>query len=124
MEQTKKSEPTTEELLEMKECAKLANISKQSEPIASFIDWLKREKRIVLGIVTYEQLGTEPGVELAGMYKIQTPIGTLLAEYFQVDMERVEAERRAMLKHIHDKNKENVEEMARQTINKKHREIF
>lgn len=114
-QKTKKSELTAEELLKMAECDKLANISKKSQEIGSFIRWLGQKKHIYLAI---RFQGTTELLEP------MTPIGTLLAEYFQVDMERVDAELNAWLDHLRKKTEENVQEMQNIAWGKKHREIF
>lgn len=109
-----------EELLKMEECAKLAKTTEKSQPIADFISWLETEKRIYLAKHYTFNDGSE---ELMAVIQ---PVGTLLAEYFQIDMQRVEDERRAMVQYIHDKNKANVQEMQRQafSLGKSHKEVF
>jgi hypothetical protein len=85
----------------MTECEKLLNVSDKSQVIGEFLDWLKYKKEIVLcklvrskSISMFEEDSHAP---------IFTPNEKLLAEYFNIDLDKVEQERRTMLKAIREK---------------------
>lgn len=69
---------------------KLAAINEQSQSIGEFIDWLAFEKDVILG-------KQDPDSFTGRMYPAREPIGNLLAEFFEIDQEALEAEKRAML---------------------------
>ena len=79
---------------------KLSAIQYKSQTIGEFLDWLRGEKAIVLcrrqesTIVRVED-GWEG--DPAGYYPAGTTTQALLAEYFDVDQDRLEQEKRAML---------------------------
>jgi hypothetical protein len=83
------------------ECEKLAAVSETSQKIGEFLDWLLndglREAPPLMGI------GRPPGVTLAcrdpagGLVPLGWPIEYLLAAYFEIDLEKVENEKRVIL---------------------------
>lgn len=90
------------------ECEKMLAVSKESQSIGSFLDWLHNEKEIHL--CTYEEndiiVDDEGFEELAeGFYGVNKSINTLLAEYFEVDLVKAEEEKRAILKDFKKQNK-------------------
>lgn len=113
------------------ECDKLAAISKESQSIGEFIEWLQQEKGVRLAHYGMKEKWCScPGFNVFGgdefkdcpkckgthfqqnedgtpvLIKSETlmsyPKNTegLLAEFFKIDMNKVEEERRAMLKSI------------------------
>jgi hypothetical protein len=67
---------------------KLAEVADQSQAIGEFIDWLSKEK----GMHLYRYLkGAVCPVET------NLSIQSLLAEFFEIDLKRLEDEKRAML---------------------------
>lgn len=92
------------------ECEKLAGVSKESQAIGQFLDWLITEKHLTLAhehehaeSCGYISRVSKKG-QLCGLRDDQLEmvhVGenwiSLLAEYFQIDLNKVESERRAML---------------------------
>jgi len=78
------------------ECDKLLAVSKNSQIIGEFLDWLQNND-VVLSkwdVGKYEDT----------LYPIRQSIESLLAEYFEVDLNKVEKERRALLSGIRASN--------------------
>lgn len=73
------------------ELDKMKGVKERSQSIGAFLDWLQSEREIVLA--EYEYRGET-------LYPINLSIEKLLAEYFEIDLEKVEQERRAILAHI------------------------
>ena len=65
------------------ECDRLHAVKNRSQTIGEFLDWLKDEYEIFL----------------------PKSITNLLAEYFDIDLKRVERERRAILKELRKRQK-------------------
>jgi len=66
---------------ETPELDKLSGVKDQSQPIGEFLDWLSYEKDV----------------------RLPASIEQLLADYFDIDMDKVEAEKLAILKHVRAK---------------------
>ena len=77
---TKKSYP---------ECEKLQAVAPHSQKIGEFIDWCAETKSIGLVI--------DP---LDSALPVYTPLQQLLAEFFEIDMNKVELERQEILKDL------------------------
>lgn len=81
------------------ECEKLKKVSEESNKIGAFLDWLMNEKYIHL--CTYEEAHEIDDEDLSeGYYGINRTIEDLLAEYFEIDMDKVEKERRQILEKL------------------------
>lgn len=79
---------------ECPECEKLTRVSEESNKIGNFLDWLA-EKNIVLAIYeTRDEL----------LYPLRKSFEKLLAEYFEIDLNKVEQERRALLDWLREIN--------------------
>ena len=67
------------------ECEKMAKVQSESQAIGAFLDWL----------------GSEKSVYLAGSEDMDVPFNyqkeELLAEFFEIDLKKVEREKRHML---------------------------
>ena len=70
---------------------KLMAIADKSRAIGQFIDWCQDEKELVLVNIDYDNV--DGGIT----YSSRPPIRDLLAEYFEIDQQKIEAEKRAML---------------------------
>ncbi len=81
---------------ECPECDKLTKVAPESQKIGEFIDWLQNEKKIHLA---HWQEGDRE--ELAYAHE---SIEKLLAEFFKIDLDKVEKERTALLKWIQKEN--------------------
>lgn len=74
------------------ECEKMSQVRPQSQAIGEFLEWLRYEKGWVLATVPeeYEFTLVEASYSIEG----------LLAEFFGIDLDKVETERRQMLDEI------------------------
>lgn len=109
------------------ECEKLAKVSKLSNGIGEFLNWLREDKDITLfqwndkdnnGEAKFVDKNGDPTIPShysfdetedsdflnpeyetfpKGYYRVFTPFNQLLAQYFDIDMNKVEKERRQML---------------------------
>jgi hypothetical protein len=80
------------------ECDKLASVADKSQVIGEFIDWLLGEKQYILA-----KWGTG---EVEDMLLPRNPsVQGLLAEFFGIDLKKVEVERRALLDAIRERGK-------------------
>lgn len=114
------------------ECEKLAKVSKESNAIGEFLDWLSEEQKTFLfkwndeddngeakfidetgdptipSTYSFEEKDDEdflnPEYEIfpKGYYRVRLPHYQLLAQYFNIDLNKVEKERRQMLKELQD----------------------
>lgn len=75
------------------ECAKMAAVQDKSQAIGAFLDWLS-EKGIVLASY-YEEAELSP---------YRTNIEQLLAEYFEIDLDKVDKEKQAMIEELRREN--------------------
>ncbi len=76
------------------ECDKLLAVQDKSQSIGMFMKWLREHKKLILA----DYLG-DP--EACGGYELfpdHTPTEELLAEYFDIDLDKVECERAQQLK--------------------------
>lgn len=79
------------------ECEKLAAVKEKSQAIGEFMDSLSTQGLYLCQAFTPEEMGVDCG-ELEEVYMPSNmPIEKVLAGYFGIDMNKVEAERRAML---------------------------
>jgi hypothetical protein len=93
--------PPTPELNKMK------SVREKSQAIGEFLDWLANEKKVSLaqyhahGEHCYDGEG-DLTCELRKdeLYDFHYSIEKLLAEYFEIDLKKVEEERMAILEHI------------------------
>lgn len=74
----------------MSECEKISAVKEQSQICGSFLEWLQ-EKGVVLA--SYHEHDDE-------LYPYRYSIETLLAEFFEIDLEKVEEETRAILEKL------------------------
>lgn len=94
------------------ECEKLQAVHEESQKIGQFLDWLTGERGIYFcKFYTLEELlEYDPGIDYreedAGFIRDYTPIQSLLAEYFEIDMDKVEEERRQILEELRRANNE------------------
>ena len=86
------------------ECEKMAKVAPVSQEIGRFLDWMQQEKEFLFTRyhVHSEQCEDEDGSYECGFYKdaleiVHVQPEKLLAEFFQIDLDKVENERRALL---------------------------
>lgn len=83
------------------ECDKLAAVREKSQMIGNFLDWLGSEKKIVLASYHDVDWTDEDGIEIDQvLFTTNTTPEKLLAEFFHIDLRKVEQERQQMLKSI------------------------
>lgn len=80
------------------ECEKLAKVSEESNKIGAFLDWLK-DKGIHLATWEYDE-----DLDDERLFPHREPIQNILAEYYGIDLDKVETERRALLDWIQEQN--------------------
>ena len=78
---------------ECPECEKLNKVADQYRVIGEFLEWLQVERRVAL-------CKREQADQFGEYRRIRTPTSELLAEYFNVDLKKVDEERRALVEHI------------------------
>lgn len=99
------------------ECEKMAKVRDQSQKIGEFLEWLRGEKEIVF--CTYHQhskscYDNEEDYEDHKYARCgyreddlaPAPIRTeeILAEFFDIDLDKIEQERRALLEYCRERN--------------------
>jgi hypothetical protein len=90
-------EVTVSRVVETTECEKLRAVAPQSQKIGEFLEWLSEEKGISLCTLDrYDRY--EPHVQRRE---------ELLAEYFDIDLDKVEQERRGILDALHESHANN-----------------
>lgn len=93
------------------ECDRLTQVRDQSQPIGEFLDWLRNEKGWELCYrhkhtgLCYDEDGNKAcGYREHDMCPAHYQTETLLAEFFEIDLKKVEAERLAVLRHVRKQN--------------------
>ena len=86
------------------ECDKMVEVKPKSNAIGEFLDWLKEEKGWVLAKAHTHNDGCkcDDGYRICGLHNDELihcsyVLETLLAEFFGIDMNKVEVEKRAIL---------------------------
>jgi hypothetical protein len=83
------------------ECEKMSKVAEKSQGIGDFLEWLREDKKIILGSVqefVYVWDGKERIKEEFSPFRYDTE--KLLAEFFGIDLKKVEQEKREMLNEI------------------------
>jgi hypothetical protein len=73
------------------ECVKLAAISEKSQPIGEFLEWMQDNGFVV---ASYDDDGE--------LHNSRISINAFLAQYFEIDLDKVEQERRALLEWLQE----------------------
>ncbi len=90
------------------ECEKLQSVSEESQRIGFFLEWLKNQYSLCVwqeGRKDY--FGDDPEDYIyspEGYYPDRKSIEAILAEYFQIDMDKVNEEREQILRDIREEN--------------------
>lgn len=82
------------------ECEKMAAVKDRSQVIGEFLDWLLNEKEFV--IAHYDPYESDHGGET--LVCDQKDIEIWLAEFFNIDLDKIEKERCQILDEIRRKN--------------------
>ena len=82
------------------ECEKLSGVADLSQPIGEFLEWLNGQSNVVLAkwVTQRNYFADEENI----LIPIDESINQLLAEYFDIDLDKVEKERSALLKWIQE----------------------
>lgn len=70
---------------------KLEKIVEFSQTCGEFLEWLNSEKGVMLAVYSNARQGDDQ------LYRYDTSISDLLAEFFEIDQDKLEAEKLAML---------------------------
>lgn len=82
------------------ECEKLAAVSEESNKIGSFLDWLFSKDFVIAG---YEHSGARwETLVVVREFQGGSGINRLLAKYYDIDLDKVEDERRALLEWLRE----------------------
>lgn len=81
---------------------RLSRVSKESNKIGEFVDWLRDEKKIEL---CEDYPVPEGGYSINGGYHpTHQRVEALLADFFEIDLKQVEDERRVILDYMSEFN--------------------
>lgn len=106
--------PKVDLLAKYPEHAKLDKVKDQSQTIGEFLEWLGTKNR---ELATYRESKEPPYIDIdgelksnekyipEGWYPLNYSIEKLLAEYFEIDLNKLEKEKRQMLDEIRNANK-------------------
>lgn len=98
--------------LKSPECEKMLAVQTLSNAIGNFMEWLQGERKLTLcREITRKEIeeSVDAGMEDEIDYKAgdlipdHTGIEALLAEYFDIDLKKVEKEKQAILQHLRKK---------------------
>lgn len=82
------------------ECEKLEAVAEQSQTIGEFLEWLTGERELV--IAEWVKQENWAGQDTSELHPCPATQESLLAEFFGVDLKKVETERRALLTHLRE----------------------
>ena len=81
--------------METPECDKMRAVQEKSRELTNFVDWLREQKYAICEEKEYSD--TYPREQ---WYPLRKNFEELFAEYFGIDLKKVEEERRALLEEI------------------------
>ena len=87
----------------MSELDKLQKIQPKSQTIGEFLDWLNYTKKYAI-CAWVEITKGEWEIIPEGYYPVRTQVEDLLAEYFNIDLKKVEQEKQKMLDDLRKMN--------------------
>lgn len=92
---------------ECPECERLHEVAPESQKIGEFLEWLKCHKGLMLAKYHTHSDGCYDddddrvcGYRSDDLEPVHNPTEKLLAEYFKIDLDKVENERRALLDYL------------------------
>lgn len=93
-------------VLKLPEHDKLTKVSGDSQAIGQFIEWLRGSKKIIFCKLQDERIYRESIEEYQDEYYAPTTLNIqdILAEYFEIDLEKLEKEKRKILDNIRKAN--------------------
>ena len=84
------------------ECDKLLEIKEQTQDMGDFIDWMDVNNWTICSWVEGQDNGY--AWRESGFAPIKLSTEKLLAQYFEIDLDKVEAEKRELLKYLRSLN--------------------
>jgi hypothetical protein len=92
-------------MVEMPECEKLKAVQEKSQAIGEFLEWLTTEKGYFIQesrtrIIPAEDSLSGKAYSVQNIGPIRESWERLLAEFFEIDLDKVEQEKRALLEEI------------------------
>lgn len=87
------------------EHGKLRRVNRTSNKIGQFLEWLQLDRGLVIAerrLVDWEDEDGVPVEEV--LFTADVTITKLLAEYFEIDLDEIEREKRAMLQACRDRS--------------------
>lgn len=81
----------------MSEIKKMLAVKDQSQAVGEFLEWLSSKGYVLGEWVTRHKDTSSEWTEMVMLVK---PINEILAEYFEIDLNKIEAERQALLDEI------------------------
>lgn len=90
-------EVTVSRVVETTACEKLASAASESQAIGAFLDWIQNERDEPLSLCLVDKYDR--------FYQASVSINSLLAEYFEIDLNAVERERRALLSALQESHR-------------------
>lgn len=85
---------TTDTLPPTPECDRMIAVSEESRTISDFLDWLGPHGMLLAEYVQH------PGFRDRSLVPASRGFDALLAQYFRIDLAKVDRERRALLTHV------------------------
>ena len=86
------------------ECEKLSKVSRESQKLGDFLEWLKGQGYYLCKFYDRETLDASRDQSEEGFYPDYISIIDILAKYFDIDMNKVEEERAEILKKLREQN--------------------
>jgi hypothetical protein len=86
-------------LPEAPECDKMLAVRDKSQVIGEFLDWLGEQG------ITLARYTEDTEVKMDRLVPVYTSIDKILAEYFDIDLDKVEQEKRTILKALRQDGK-------------------
>lgn len=83
------------------ECDKMLAVQNRSQDIGEFLEWLRGERGLILAQYDEDHFDGE------FLMPVNIRIEDLLAEFFEIDLNKVEQEKRALLESIRAAQQEN-----------------
>lgn len=91
------------------ECEMLASVSDESNKIGEFLNWMASSAGLVIAEWTEnddpDTQSMFPELLLPSQYRGDSGINKLLAKFYQIDLDKVEQERQALLNWLRDVQK-------------------
>ena len=91
---------------ETPECERMKKVQSQSQAIGDFLDWLQTEEDVTFATYGYREDGRKRKRNPNTLYPHHVNIEKTLAKFFDIDLDKVETEKRAILDALHEYHQE------------------